>query len=256
MTTKQRRREPYSRTVVRLPERDLAESILYVAAPLLEPLGPMPPVDEARRQIELAINIWNAHVTASKFWGAPRAKPLAEVRKAMSGGSAVAGSAATFKQLSERWRKEFAFDPRLVGTWSYESTVGGGYLLVCETTFPDGVEAEVPPPAEKRIALGGSFLDEVRIRQGATSYLLFPVEHHQGVVGADGTATIQAKMPPVVQLFAEGRLAPIGGPPVDVVIGGRKLGPMVLAAVYCGGAFGHNDVAVLVFRPASASASR
>jgi hypothetical protein len=63
-------------------------------------------------------------------------------------------------------------------------------------------------------------------------------------------------MPSVVQLFAERRFAPIGGPPVDVVIGGRKLGPMGLAEVHCGGGFGHNDVAVLMFRPASASASR
>jgi hypothetical protein len=72
MTTRRRRRDPYTRTVVRLPERDLAESILYLAAPLLEPLGPMPPVDEARGQIELAISLWNAHVLASKLWGAPK----------------------------------------------------------------------------------------------------------------------------------------------------------------------------------------
>ena len=255
MTTKRQRRDPYTRTVVRLPERDLAESILYLAAPLLEPLGPVPPEEEGRRQIALAISLWNAHVTASKLWGAPKSKPLAELRKAMSGAPAAPGSAATFMLLSERWREEFAFDPRLVGAWSYEAAGDGGFLLVCETTLPDGVVAEVPPPAEKRIALGGSFLDEVRIRQGANAYRLFPVEHHQGVVGADGAATIRAKMPAVVQLFAEGRLAPIGGPPVDVMVGGRKLGPMVLAEVHCAGDFGRDDVAVLVFRPANASAS-
>ena len=48
-TTKRRRRDPYSRIVVRLPERDLAESILYLAAPLLRPLGSMPPVAVGRR---------------------------------------------------------------------------------------------------------------------------------------------------------------------------------------------------------------
>jgi hypothetical protein len=97
----------------------------------------------------------------------------------------------------------------LVGAWSYESAEGGGCLLVCETTFPDGVEAEVPPPAEKRIALGVSLLDEVRIRHGANAYRLFPVDQHQGAVDADGAATIRAKMPAVVRLFAEGRLAKV-----------------------------------------------
>ncbi|MBI2897938.1 MAG: hypothetical protein HYY06_30545 [Deltaproteobacteria bacterium] len=65
MTTRRRRRDPYTRTVVRLPERDLAESILYLAEPLLEPLGPTPPLDEARRAIGLAIDVWNAHVGGS-----------------------------------------------------------------------------------------------------------------------------------------------------------------------------------------------
>lgn len=62
------RRDPYTRTVVRLPERDLAESILHLAAPLLDRLGPTPAADEARRVFELAIGVWNAHVLASKFW--------------------------------------------------------------------------------------------------------------------------------------------------------------------------------------------
>ncbi|HWL86024.1 MAG TPA: hypothetical protein VNO21_09500 [Polyangiaceae bacterium] len=60
------------RAVVRLPERDLADAILHRAAPLLQPLGPTPPIDEVRRAIEVAINPWNAHVTASKFCGDPR----------------------------------------------------------------------------------------------------------------------------------------------------------------------------------------
>jgi hypothetical protein len=229
---------------VRLPERDLAESILHLAAPLLDPLGPTPPIDEARRAIEAAINLWNAHVTASKFWGDPRPKPLADLRKAMSGDGEM------FTRLAERWRQEFAFDPRLVGEWSYESTEGGQPRLVCEMTLPEGVEAAVPPPAEKRVAIGGSFLDEVRIRQGASSYLLFPVEHHRGVVGDDGVATIYAKMPSVLQMFADGRLPAIDGPPVEITIGVKKLGPMVLRELHCAGGLAH-DVAVLVFRPTS-----
>jgi hypothetical protein len=59
--TRRSRRDPYSRTVVRLPERDLAESILDLAAPLLQPLGATAAPDEARCVIEVAINLWNAH---------------------------------------------------------------------------------------------------------------------------------------------------------------------------------------------------
>ena len=85
----------------------------------------------------------------------------------------------------------------------------------------------------------------MRIRQTATSYLGSPVTEHHGVVGDDGTATINAKMPSVVQLFAEGRLPPVGGPPVEVAVGVAKLGLMVLREVRCTGQHGWNDVAVL-----------
>ena len=246
MTRARRGRDPYTRRVVRLPERDLAESILELASPLLAPLGSRPPLDEARQAISRTIDLWNAHVIASKFWGNPRPKPLADLQRAMS------GDAGVFDLLAGRWRADFAFDPRLVGAWSYEADERGAHPLICETTLPDGVEAEVPPPAEKRISIGGRFLDEVRIRQTATSYVGFPVTVHHGVVGDDGTATVNAKMPSVVQLFAEGRLPPVGGPPVEVTVGVAKLGPMVLSEVRCAGQHGWNDVAVLIFRPASA----
>lgn len=167
-----------------------------------------------------SINLWNTHVTASPLWGDPRPKPLADLRKAMSGTQAPPGLADTFELLSARWRKDFAFDPRLVGEWSFDATEGGRHQLVCETTLPDGVEAHVPPPAEKRIAVGGKFLDEVSIRQSATSYLSFPVESHRGEIGADGVATIHTKMPTVAQLFAEGRLTPVGGAPVVSAVAG------------------------------------
>jgi hypothetical protein len=157
-----------------------------------------------------------------------------------------------FDLLSARWRADFDLDPRLVGAWSYVAADGGEHRLVCEVVLPDGVEAEVPPAANKRIAIGGAFLDEVRIRQDATSYLGFPVERHRGAVGSDGRATIYAQMPTVVQLFADGRLPRIGGFPVEVALGLQNLGPMILTEVRCGGELGRNDVAVLLFRPATA----
>lgn len=152
-----------------------------------------------------------------------------------------------FQLLSDRWRNEFMCDPRLVGTWSYDVTEDGAHRLRCETRLPDGIEAQVPPPIEKRISIGGAFLDEVRIRLGPTSSLSFPVENHRGQIGVDGVATIRAQMPTVAQLFAEGRLTAIGGRPVEVKIGATDLGLMVLRELQCGGDSGRNDVAVLVF---------
>lgn len=73
------------------------------------------------------------------------------------------------------------------------------------------------------------------------------------MIGDDGTATVYAMMPSALKLFAEGWLPRVAGDAVEVAIGGRKLGPMVLTEVRCGGGenFRH-DIAVLVFRRAGA----
>jgi hypothetical protein len=63
-------------------------------------------------------------------------------------------------------------------------------------------------------------------------------------------------MPSALELFAEGRLPPVGRGQVAVVIGGRRLGPMVLAAVQCGGEDLRHDVAILVFKPAPPTAAK
>jgi hypothetical protein len=75
------------------------------------------------------------------------------------------------------------------------------------------------------------------------------------VIGEDGTATVYAMMPAALRLFAEGRLPRVGGDPVEVAIGGRKLGSMVLTEVRCGGENYRHDIAVLVFRPANGEVS-
>ena len=247
MTTRRRARDAYTKTVVRLPERELAESLLHLAAPLLEALGTTPAPDEARRTIELAVDLWNSQVLASPYWGSPNPKPLAAVRKAMCGKQAPPGLADTFELLSSRWRAEFEFDPRLIGKWSLDTGGSGQPSLVCETMLPEGVEAYVPPPAEKRVAIGGQFLDEVCIRQTLTSCLSFPVDNHRGEIRSDGVVTIHSKMPTVVALFAEGRLSAVGGAAVDITVGSKQLGPMMLTQVFCTGSGGHHDVAVLVF---------
>lgn len=75
------------------------------------------------------------------------------------------------------------------------------------------------------------------------------------MIGDDGTVTVHAMMPSALQLFAEGRLRRVGGDPVEVVVGGRKLGMMVLAEVRCGGENYRDDVAILVFKHASTGAT-
>jgi hypothetical protein len=249
-----RGRDPNSWTVVRLPERDLAELILELAAPLLDRLGPTPTIEDARGAIDLAVTFWNASVHASKLWEHPRLKELNELRKRMRGRQATREDAATFDLLSERRRSHWT-DPRLVDSWTYAPDDTGTRRLVCSFGLPDGVKIAVPPPLEKRIAIGGRFLDEVRIALGGHSYLSHPVSQHRGVIGDDGTVTVHAMMTTAIQLFAEGGLSRLGGDPVEIAVGGRSLGPMVLAALQCAGEHLRHDVAILVFKRASTGAT-
>ncbi len=170
----------------------------------------------------------------------------------MCGKKAPSGQAEIFELLSSRWRKEFDVDPRLVGEWSLEVRDDGRIVLNCETDLPDGVEAEVQPALEERIAIGGRFLDEVSIRLNANSSLRFPVQSHRGKVGSDGSVTVHTKMPTVVALFTEGLLQPIGGAPIELMVAGKKLSHMVLAEVRCSENAGYHGVAVLVFKPVKA----
>lgn len=232
----------------RLPERDLAEVILDLAAPLLEKLGPAPRSDDARAAIELAVTFWNASVLASKQWQRPRTKALNELERRMRGSDASRDDAAAFDVLAERWRAHW-LDPRLVKSWTYEADAAGELRLACKMGLPGGVRLKVAPPMEKRIAIGDAFLDEVQISRGGNALLSFPPERHRGVLEEGGGATIYTMMPSALQLLADGRLPGVGRGPIEVVIGGRSFGPMVLAKVHCSGDW--HDVAILVFRPAS-----
>lgn len=233
-----------------MPETDLAEAVLWVGAPLLERLGPSPTIEDARVALSDAIAFWNASVLASKRWERPSVKALNELTKRLGGPRASPEGRAAFQLVVERQRKHW-LDPRLVASWSYEADAGGAPRLKCTMKLPEGVRAETRPPAEKRIAIGGRYLDELSIALGSGHYLGFPVERHRGVVGEDGTATVYAMMPSALQLFAAGVLPAIGAGPVEVAIGRRQLGPMRLAEVSCGSEDGRHDVAILVFKPAS-----
>ena len=116
---------------------------MSLAAPLIESIGPTPADDDVRGAVGLAVDLWNAHVTASEYWPDPRRKTLADLRRKMCGKKAKSGHAETFELLSSRWRKEFSTDPRLVGEWSIEVHDDGQVKLTCETTLPDGIEVEI-----------------------------------------------------------------------------------------------------------------
>lgn len=240
---------------MRLPDEPLPEAILRFAAPLLEPLGRSPNGEAARRAVARAVEVWNAHVLASQVWGPVDAAPLAALRKAVRAKAPPVELAASFKALASRWSAELRIDPRLVGEWSLVVGEAGQLELTCEVELPEGVEAMVPPPAEKRIAIGGKFLDEVTIRASDTMSLAFSVGDHRAEVGADGAVRVHTRIHVVAALFAEGRLAPVGGTPVDLVVGGKILGPHVLADVRCPS--GSLEVAAeLIFRPAGRMTSR
>lgn len=237
--------------MIRLPERDLADSVLDLASPLLAALGPTPSPDDARSAIEVAVGFWNANVEASALWNQPSPKSLRALRKRLGTARIADGNAPTFEVLAQRWRERFRLDPRLVESWTYEMDAHGAYRLTCAIRLPENVRAEIPPPIEKRIAIDGLFLDEVKIRVTAHTFVSFPVGEHRAVIAADGSATVHARVPTVLQLFAEGRLPRVAGPPVDISVGGRTIGSMVLSEVSCGGEAHRYDVAVLVFKRSS-----
>jgi hypothetical protein len=240
------RGDAYSWTSVRLPVRDLGEIVLEVAEPLLAQLGTMAPLEAERAVVALVVSFWNASVLASKRWDRPRVKEFNELKKRMRGRGSTKEEKAAFDLLVERKRAHW-LDPRMVDEWSYEPGGTGPRRLICEVSLPFGVRAEIPPPIEKRIAIGGpQFLDEVLILQLPGQYLGFPYSRHAATVAEDGTVTVNAMMPTALQLFADGRLTRIGGAPVEVAIGGRAPEPMMLKAVRCAGT--SNEVAQLIFK--------
>lgn len=184
MTTVRVTGDRHTTTVVRLPEGDLADVIFAFAGPLLEKLGPAPTLEDARAAIEPTVAFWNASVLASKRWARPSTKPLNQLKQLMR----ARGDIATFDLLTERHR-EHRLEPRLVKSWTCDLDAAGKLRLACAVELPGGVRAEALPPVEKRVAIGGAFLDEVQIARGANTSLSFPVDRHRASVAENGTAT-------------------------------------------------------------------
>ena len=106
-----------------------------------------------------------------------------------------------------------------------------------------------------RIAIGGQYLDEVRIRCAERhpyplSYLTFPAHRHWARV-EDKRVTVCAQAAVVVQLFADGILPAVDGRDVVIEVDGDKIGPCLLEAVESGERNGLDDIIVLRFQSLS-----
>ena len=242
-----RRRDPYSRLVVKVPERSLATAIRDLAAPLLEALGPTPDESEVQRTFDLTVTVWNALVRAGPYWQRPgELNALRRKARARDGDPALRRALAEIEPL---FRAHPEFDPRVVRSWFFVKNTSGAPEFVCDPELPPRAEVWTPPPAEKRVAIGGRYLDEVRVRITATSYRAFTVADHSGAVAPDGVATIRTPLATALGLFAEGALRPVGGDPVTVRVGTRDLGHMVLRDVLLVDVMTGSPGAALVFAP-------
>jgi hypothetical protein len=84
---------------------------------------------------------------------------------------------------------------------------------------------------------------------GTLSFLAFPAHRHGASIEPDHLV-VSTQAATVVQLFAEGVLAPIGGPAVTVQIGGQEFGLCLLEAVETDGASRLDTTIILRFRRA------
>lgn len=106
-----------------------------------------------------------------------------------------------------------------------------------------------------RIALGGVFLDEVRIRMATDpeyrgiAYLAFPASRHHAHVTPE-RVTISTQAPVVVQLYATGVLPAVGTQAISLRVGRTKLGDCALESVESAELHGAAGVILLHFRKA------
>ncbi len=256
-TNKRARRAPHSWTTVRLPDRPLHERVLEVAAPLLDHLGPQPSPEETRKALELAVEFWNAKVRASKLWERPNTKPWRDLQRAASSKKARPEDSEAFAVLVQRWDAlDLVLEPRLVAQWSFDTGPDGSVRLSCEMALPDRVQAMVMPPEEKRIAINGKYLDEVSIRstQSVSSGVVYrshPFESHHAAVDRDGHVAIHTPMATAAALLAAGTLPPVGGRPVDLLVGGKSLEGMEFRELRISASGLSDAQAALLFEPSS-----
>ena len=148
-----------------------------------------------------------------------------------------------FDELGARRRALFNGDYRFVGAWTFEGDGPGNGTLRCESRLPEGCEPYVPPAAKTRIAIGGRFLDEVKIRRTSTSTLSFPPERHRAEVSGD-RVVVHVPACVAVQLLADGVLPPLRGGPVEIVVYAQPPRRAALVEVHTGE---YGDIVSLTF---------
>ena len=73
MSARQRPPQQKRERLVIVPARELADAIEDFAAPLFDPLGARPDLDQVRVALEFAVATWNFHVLVRPPWGGKRA---------------------------------------------------------------------------------------------------------------------------------------------------------------------------------------
>ena len=235
------------------------ERVLELAAPLLDHPGPQPSPEKTREALELAVEFWNAKVRASKLWERPNTKPLRDLQRAASSKKARPEDSEAFAVLTNRWDAlDLWLEPRLVAAWSFDTGPDTQVRLSCEVALPDGVDAKEMPPVEKRIAIDGRFLDEVRIRvaqsgSGAVVYRSDPPQSHRAEIDRDDHVAIHTPMATAATLLAEGNLPPVGARSVELRVGGKPFEAMDFRELRISSAGLGDAQAVLLFEPSSAT---
>ena len=113
---------------------------------------------------------------------------------------------------------------------------------------------------QDRIAIGGTYLDEVQIRLARShapntlSNLSFPAHRHAASVEQD-QLVVSTQAATAVTLFAEGILLPMGGTAVTVSIGSEDCGLWLLDAVEADRASPSDITILLRFRRAAGPSS-
>jgi hypothetical protein len=104
---------------VAYPNRQISETFLDFAAPMLDDLPSEAPEQRAKTALEVSFTAWNAVVFADVL---NDHRHLEEIRRLTAG---KPETARLMEQLIARKRALFADDERLIGTWEVTRTEDG-----------------------------------------------------------------------------------------------------------------------------------
>ena len=127
-------------TTVKIPGRNLGDTILDFGEPLLSLLDSARADQHLINIFQILITVWNAHVLAMPVWGKP--EELKKVQKPIQRDVGKIRGVDVWKALSERRAKQFADDPRLVTKWDLKPSEDAelGVTLEVELMLPPGTK--------------------------------------------------------------------------------------------------------------------